>query len=444
VDNLVNEVRAARRDLDLVIEEIRAVSGYEDFLAPPTFADITGVAAEQPLVYLAAAEPGGLALVVRGDEVEHIDLPELALEAVQDRSGTFLEAYDRYRRRPDDADEARAWSSALDEITAWLWPAAMGPVVDRFGAPAPDAGGAADAEPPGMVIVPGGMLGLLPLHAAWTPDDRTATGRRYALDLQPISYAPNARSLAAARSVAVLSTGERLLAVDNPQPQPPGTRLLTETTAEVACAAARFRAAGRQSVTLSGAEATLERVSHELANADVVHFACHGSALLDSPLDSSLSLAHGEALTLRALLGMRLQARLAVLSACESSRPGTDLPDEVVSLPAGLLQAGVAGVVATLWGVDDLAAAMVMVEFYRCWQWSGLTPAQALRRAQLWVRDSTNEEKFSLWERAEIWAAPWLPPPARELAAQVMMRPDWEARDDAPLSAWSAFVHVGA
>jgi hypothetical protein len=51
------------------------------------------------------------------------------------------------------------------------------------------------------------------------------------------------------------------------------------------------------------------------------------------------------------LLAMRLRARLAALSACETSRPGTALPDEVVFLPTGLLQAGVASVVASLWVV---------------------------------------------------------------------------------------------
>jgi CHAT domain-containing protein len=63
-------------------------------------------------------------------------------------------------------------------------------------------------------------------------------------------------------------------------------------------------------------------------------------------------------------------------------RPGTDLPDEVVALPTGLLQAGVAGIVASQWSVPDRATAMLMAEFYRCWRRDRLAPAAALRAAQ--------------------------------------------------------------
>ena len=61
---------------------------------------------------------------------------------------------------------------------------------------------------------------------------------------------------------------------------------------------------------------------------------------------------------------LQLRVRLAVLSACETAQPGTELPDEVVALPTGLLQAGVAGIVASQWSVPDRATAMLMAEFY--------------------------------------------------------------------------------
>jgi CHAT domain-containing protein len=60
-------------------------------------------------------------------------------------------------------------------------------------------------------------------------------------------------------------------------------------------------------------------------------------------------MANDEILTLRDLFDLKLPGiRLAILSVCETGLPGTQLPDEVVSLPTGLLQAGVAGVVASL------------------------------------------------------------------------------------------------
>lgn len=454
-------VRAARRELDEVVEEIRAVEGHEDFLAPPTVADVTAVATEQPLAYLVPAESGGMALVVRGDQVEHCDLPALSLDAVAHQTGQFTDAYDRFRRDPMDEAAHTAWTRALDEVTNWLWPAAMDPLLKMCVA-TPGSAGA-------VTVVAGGLLGLLPLHAAWTPDDVACGGRRYALDVATISYAPNARSLAAARSVADSVAGEQLLIVADPpqaafgQPEHSGQsqrsgRPLHYAAAEAACAAAAFPEAttllsgnglvssegGMTEGLVPGGQATLAAVRRELAGADVLHFACHGSAHLDSPLDSNLLLPSGEALRLRELLDMQLRARLAVLSACETSRLGTDLPDEVVSLPTGLLQAGAAGVVATLWTIDDLTALMIMIEFYRRWRWEGTAPAPALRDAQRWVRDTTNEDKIDAWQRAVDEEAGWLPPAVADiLLDRVMFRPDRAARDEAGPACWAAFVHVG-
>jgi hypothetical protein len=43
----LEDIRDARRELDAVIKEIQALPGFEDFLAPPTFEDITKAAAER-------------------------------------------------------------------------------------------------------------------------------------------------------------------------------------------------------------------------------------------------------------------------------------------------------------------------------------------------------------------------------------------------------------
>jgi CHAT domain-containing protein len=62
-------------------------------------------------------------------------------------------------------------------------------------------------------------------------------------------------------------------------------------------------------------------------------------------------------------------------------------------LPSALLQAGFAGVAASLWSVADVSTAMLMARFYDLWQSKGVEPVYALRQAQQWVRDTTNREK---------------------------------------------------
>jgi hypothetical protein len=80
-----DDIRAAREDLDKVIEEIREVPGYESFLTAPTFDDVAAVADDQALVYLAAAEQGGLALIVRSQQVTPVAADDLTEAALRNR-----------------------------------------------------------------------------------------------------------------------------------------------------------------------------------------------------------------------------------------------------------------------------------------------------------------------------------------------------------------------
>ena len=418
----LDAIRAAREELDAVIEEIRAVPGYEDFLAVPTFDDVAGAAGECPLVYVAAAEPGGLALVVRDAEVTHVPLDSLTAAALRERATAHLEAYAAYRAAPEAA-RAR-WDASLDEVTGWLWDEVMGPILEHLG-------GTGD-----LVIVAGGLLGLLPLHAAWTADASHVTGRRYVLDTVSVSYVPNARALGAARRLAAEVPPTRLLAVA--EPSPVAATPLPMAKYEATTAAAAF---ADSQTTLQDGEATFLSFEWEAPKADVLHLACHGFAELASPLDSGLLLAGGR-ITLGRLMELQLRVRLAVLSACETALPGTELPDEVVALPTGLLQAGVAGVVASQWSVPDRATAMLMAEFYHCWRWNQMTPAAALRAAQRWLRDTTNAEKRAYFQAAVDEHVGWLPPDVgQEFLDWLYFEPDGHSHED--IHNWGAFAHVG-
>jgi CHAT domain-containing protein len=418
----IEAVRAARRELDAVIGEIQTVPGFEHFLAPPTFDDILRGAGPSPLVYFAAAEQGGLALVVQDGDVTNVPLDALTAEELRSRVEAHLDIYTAYC---GDRDGRRAdWSRSLSEITGWLWTNAVGPVLDALG----------DAEE--AVFVPGGLLGMVPLHAAWASDPRTKTGRRYALDQLTISYAPNARALQVARDRAGVAPVQRLLAVVEPAP-----------VAAAPLPFARWEASGfaagtgLSTVELRGTSATPLRFGQHAADADVLLLACHGRAALADPLRSALLLA-GRAVTLQQLMEMRLRARLAVLSACETALPGTELPDEVIGLPTGLLQAGVAGVVASQWSVPDRATAMLVTEFGRLWRGGQRSPAVALAQAQRWLRDTTNGQKLGHWRDA-LEEEPALPGDVVEEFVAALSFVEPHRRDHEDLPAWAAFAHVG-
>jgi CHAT domain-containing protein len=423
-DHGVAEIRAARQELDAVIEEIRAVPGFQDFLKPPTFADVAAAAVSTPIVYLAAADPGGVALVVCGEDVRSVDLAELTVAALQARVSRHLDVYAAYREDPDTLRSA--WNDSLDDVCAWLWDTIMERVLTQLtGARA-------------ATLVAGGLLGLLPLHAAWTAEGAAPTRRRYALDVLPLGYAPNARALRAARSLAADTPARDLLAVVEPRPAsgPPLPWALLE--GEVAQAAFPDHA-----TTLPGGAATRANFIRNAPAASVLHLACHGFADLATPLESGLRMARGT-VSLRDLMTMPLRVRLAVLSACETSLPGTELPDEVVALPTGLLQAGVAGVVASLWAVPDRSTAMLMTDFYRRWCAEQSPPETALRDAQIWLRDTTNDQKREWWRKSQAEGAAWLPPSVANRFIEALDYREPDARDEAEIQAWGAFAFVGA
>jgi hypothetical protein len=432
--SLTEELRVAKEELDATIEQIRAVPGYERFLLPPTFSDVVVDAGDDPLIYLGATEAGGLALIVRPTEssVEAVSLPELTEESLSEQVRAYRDAYDAYGDGPRTTEDRIPWESSIDQVTAWVWDTAMAPVLEALG------------KTPRMTLVPAGLLGVLPLHAAWIPDASTPTGRRYALDHLTPTYAPNARALAAARGMWEEVHGEHLVAVDEPDLGNDDPRLrLPLSSLEVGAATSIFP----DHEVLAGPDATEPEVLEALARAQMFHLSCHGRADPARPLDSALTMAGGDPLSLGDILDRRLRARIGVLSACETAIPGQELPDEVVALPTGLIQAGVGAVVASLWSVPGLSTAMLMVRFYERWKVMGMEPADALREAQCWVRDTTTSEKTDYFETL----LPESGNPMASAATEKLYRAlafdsdlDPESRDHEGPYHWAAFTYVGA
>jgi LPXTG-motif cell wall-anchored protein len=103
-------------------------------------------------------------------------------------------------------------------------------------------------------------------------------------------------------------------------------------------------------------------------------------------------------LRLNDIYNLKLSADLVVLSAC-SSGLGKDVKGEgLIGLTRGFMYAGAAGVVASLWKVDDEATAELMKHFYEAMFKRGMSPAAALRDAQLALA------KQPRWQSPYYWA----------------------------------------
>lgn len=397
-------LRDAAGQVDAAITAIHD-AGFADLARPVTFGEIVQAADPQPVVYLAATPLGGFALTVTPDgAVEPAWLPLLTPAALTEPCRSYFETYVAYldKRAPLDA-----WKLALDEMIAWLSDAGIGRVL----APLSPAGH--------VVLIPGGILGLLPLHAVYGPENHREL---------VISYAPNAQMLLASRRKAEGVSVDRALVVAAGDELP-------ATEHEVRTVRAIFSPPGRPLPASEPPDADLLAVMSEYP---VLHFACHGSANLSEPLRSCLFLPGGRRLTLQEVMEQRLPAtRLAVLAACEASLPGVRLPDEVVGLPTGFLAAGAAGAIGPLWPVDDLSTMALMVCFHQTWRAGGVDPAMALARAQRWLCACTNDELYGHF--------PDVPGLAPDDKWPEWFRSEWAAtRRRAHPYYWAAFTYVGA
>lgn len=238
------------------------------------------------------------------------------------------------------------------------------------------------AEGAHVLWVPHTGLGLLPIGLTALRQDGRAL-----IDAHVVTIAP---SLAAAE-VARQRAGRKvesaaLAAVINP------TGDLAFAEPEGAVAASYFKAAAHM---LGAANASADAVTKALGRANYWHFATHGKFYPRQPRQSTLALASQSTLTLGDLVDSTDlgSPRLVILSACETGLVELGAtPEEFSGLPSAFLQAGAAGVVASLWPVDDTATALLMIRFYDHHLGRDLAPARALREAQLWLRDASPED----------------------------------------------------
>jgi CHAT domain-containing protein/Flp pilus assembly protein TadD len=146
---------------------------------------------------------------------------------------------------------------------------------------------------------------------------------------------------------------------------------------------------------LIGAEATESTVLNRITNARIVHFATHGIFDNIQPLNSGIALTPSGSedglLTADQIFGLKLNAELVVLSACDTGL-GKITGDGVIGLSRSFLNAGVTSLVVSLWSVDDQSTGELMTQFYRNLQ-TTKDKAQALRQAMLTVK-KTNPNPY--------------------------------------------------
>ncbi len=223
-----------------------------------------------------------------------------------------------------------------------------------------------------MVIVPP-ELGLLPLALCSDLKGGKTLAAQYRLRFADSLVSAEATRAAAAR----------------PPPLTPSVALFTGGGAaadlayqgfETSCVSSHFRSAGsRSSVTqLQG-----------LDGPRYWHVASHAAWDYRNPSRSGLHITRAGIVTVGDISSLRIASppRLVFLSACETALldVSKDLRNSA-GLTSAFLAAGAAGVIGSLWPVNDAATSLLAARFYDEHLDSGLPPSAALRAAQIWLR----------------------------------------------------------
>ncbi|MGE0853099.1 MAG: CHAT domain-containing protein [Hyphomicrobiaceae bacterium] len=280
------------------------------------------------------------------------------------------------------AQGRRAWLKAINDTLGDLHARVVAPL----------AAGLKGLPVRRLQIVPHRGLHLFPFAGMYRNDG--PVGRRYVIDDYEIAYAPSSTLLRICKERSADKAVRRTLtAVGNP------TEDLQFSPMEVEWIAAPFAEADRRILLAKQASA---RELRALTTNCFFHFAGHAYYDWNSPMDSALRLANGHRCTVGTLFDEGLwlsETMLVVLSACETNITDPhDLADEYIGLAAAFLFAGAPAVVCTLWAVDDMATMLLMGKFYHLLlirpdaDAGYLSPAAALRSAQLWLRGLTAQQ----------------------------------------------------
>ena len=223
---------------------------------------------------------------------------------------------------------------------------------------------------------PPGVLALLQDAAmvTWSPD---GSWHRFPLALlagSALARVPSVAVLARLRADRAVSARDAtMLAVCGPDPERPG--LLPGAEAETRRLAARYRGVQRVESTAFDPDAW--------GGAGTLHLAAHTRLDPWQPWNTTITVARGAGGQVRAadIVGLELDARLVVLAGCATAGTRVVGGEGLIGLAGGFLAARTPAVVATLWPVDDFAAARFMDPFYAALA-RGATVAGALALAR--------------------------------------------------------------
>ena len=331
-------------DRENLIMQIRALSGFETFLKPPSFDTLRSAAIHGPVIVINHSQWRSDILILL-----HNSPPSL-IPTSDDFYIRANKLQDQLLAERKKGLESDAYEVALRAALKELYELVGQPVIKRLN----------ELKIPEQSRVwwcPTSVFCSLPLHAMG-PIPSDVGPPRYFLDLYIPSYTPSLSAL-----------------IDSHKPdsqtfKKPSILLVVQPDASMVRALDEMKVVQRASsraTTLIGATATPSVVLERLWDHRFVHIVCHGLLEPGNPFDSSFKLHRGKRLSLHDMVRPQLpNAEFAFLAACHTAELTDDSPvDEVLHLAAAMQHCGFRSVVGTMWAMADADGRDLAENFYK-------------------------------------------------------------------------------
>lgn len=386
---------ALAREWDDLVEQVRQIDGFTDFLKPHGIDRLLSLGDEGPVVLVNISSLRCDALIITEGQLRVRPLPKVTEKELSEQANSYLgalldvelaaDAMLQARETFDSSDRdwaaTTAYTTARDElhharteretvlasVLEWLWDRIAEPVLTDLGFVNRPEGD----DWPRLWWCPTGALTFLPLHAAGhhtDPHDDPGDGpddgpRRTVVDRVVSSYTPTLRALLEARRRAPEASDRaadgRMLLVAMSQTSGREPLQAVRQDIDVLTSALPDRL-----TLLENADATWDAVKSGLLEHCWTQFSCHGDQNILDPLAGGLTL-FDKTLTVGDLSALSHRGEFIFLSACKSAVGSPRMPDEALTMAAVLHYTGYRHVIAALWSIADDTAADVARLVYR-------------------------------------------------------------------------------
>lgn len=368
------EAETARRrqmgeEFENLLHRARAIPGFERFMQHETYAALSGVATEGPVIVLVSGRSECYAIIIPNtqDQPERLKL-RITMERMQKLALLLRDANHQLRNRRA-IFVSRSGDIGSKDILSELWIKVVKPVLEHLSLPVNN--GNLSHEQTNVLIhhmfsqkheginrprlwwIPTGAFTFAPIHAA----GQYGVGAlgECCSDYVVSSYTPTIGSLITARRgfLPIRRSSIRMLlaAVSRPfkMSEIPYADEEVDTVKGILDTNILLRPPSRSDDTSSvTSSATARGVLAALPDFTMLHLACHGYQDRQDALKSGFVM--DEMLTLSQLLSLTLKhAFLAFLSACETAKGDEKQPDQAIHLAATMLFVGFRSVIGTMW-----------------------------------------------------------------------------------------------